>query len=130
MHMKWLAILLLASTIVACRTKKEITHESLSLNHIEALDLWDYDTIFPTVAVATTAGDSVAAIIRHRHLTTTKKQQFNDSLNKRRETQTSAQFFPNHEQKRYHAKFVLYAFIGILVCVLVMLCRSRVFRKQ
>ena len=65
-----------------CRTKKVVEQQRMSLNSIEAIDFWDYDTIFPTMSVPTCGGDTTTMIIRHRHITNKKTSQHKDTIDK------------------------------------------------
>lgn len=70
-----------------CRTKKVVEQQRMSLNSIEAIDFWDYDTIYPTMSVPTYGGDTTTMIIRHRHITNKKTNQHRDTLDSRKATQ-------------------------------------------
>lgn len=64
----------------SCRTKKMVEQQTMSINAIEALDLWDYDTIYPSLSVSGPAGDTATMIVRHRHLTGRKTNQHKDTI--------------------------------------------------
>lgn len=83
------SLIIICSLLVlsGCRTKKVVEQQRMSLNSIEAIDFWDYDTIYPTMSVPTYGGDTTTMIIRHRHITNKKTNQHRDTLDSRKATQ-------------------------------------------